>query len=172
MNGVTTWYLWDGDQLLAEYDGSGARTVRYAYAGSFAPVQVAYTNGSAEDVYDVHSDHLDTPRLLTDSAGTVVWREAHEAFGKAHPDENPDGDATAVMFNIRFPGQYFDAESGLHDNRIRSYDPGVGRYVAADPIGQSAGSNLYQYVFNRPVELVDPSGEGQSQLGFASRPPS
>ncbi len=181
VNGVTTWYLWDGDQLLAEYDGSGARTVRYAYAGSFAPVQVAYKNSSGEDVYDVHSDHLDTPRLLTDSSGAVVWREAHEAFGKAVLDP-----ANTVTFNVRFPGQYFDAESGLHDNRFRTYDPAIGRYVSVDPIGQyaaiardgampqlfvqpgnpdpelldlsSAGPHLYAYGGSDPVGAVDPLG--------------
>ncbi len=158
VNGVTTWYLWDGDQLLAEYDGSGARKVRYAYAGGFSPAQVAYMNGSAEDVYDVHSDHLDTPRLLTDSSGAVVWREAHEAFDKAYPDENPDGDGTAVKFNLRFPGQYFDAESGLHDNRFRMYDPVTGRYISADPIGQDGGVNVYRYASNNPTRFFDVDG--------------
>ena len=132
MNGVTTWYLWDGDQLLAEYDGSGARTVRYAYAGGFAPAQVAYKDGASEDVYDVHTDHLDTPRLLTDDAGTVVWRDAHEAFGKAHLDAG-----NTVTFNVRFPGQYFDVESGLHYNRFRTYDPGIGRYIWPTRLGNS-----------------------------------
>ncbi len=153
VNGVTTWYLWDGDQLLAEYDGSGARTVRYAYAGGFAPMQVAYKDGAGEDVYDVHSDHLDTPRLLTDSAGTAVWREAHEAFGKAVLDP-----ANTVTFNVRFPGQYFDAESGLHDNRFRTYDPGTGPYISADPIGQSGGVNVNQYASANPVNRFDPLG--------------
>ncbi len=153
MNGVTTWYLWDGDQLLAEYDGSGARTVRYAYAGSFAPVQVAYKNSSGEDVYDVHSDHLDTPRLLTDSSGAVVWREAHEAFGKAVLDP-----ANTVTFNVRFPGQYFDAESGLHDNRFRTFDPSTGRYISADPIGQAGGFNVLSYVESNPLSFTDPLG--------------
>ena len=77
---VTTWYVWDGDQLLAEYDTSGDRQVRYAYAGGFAPLQVAYDDGSGgEDIYDVHSDHLDTPRMLTDASGGV--RLAREPRG-------------------------------------------------------------------------------------------
>jgi YD repeat-containing protein len=73
---VTTWYVWDGDMLLGEYDASGGRDVRYAYAGGFAPVQVAYDNGSGEDVYDVHTDHLDTPRLLTDDTGAVALQSS------------------------------------------------------------------------------------------------
>jgi RHS repeat-associated protein len=64
--------------------------------------------------------------LLTDDTGTVVWREAHAAFGKAAVDPDPDGDLAEVTFNVRFPGQFFDAESGLHYNRFRTYDPANG----------------------------------------------
>ena len=159
VNGVTTWYLWDGDQLLAEYDGAGARTTRYAYAGGFAPVQVAYPDGpGSEAVYDVHSDHLDTPRLLTDAASTVVWREAHEAFGKAYPDDDPDGDLTEIRFNVRFPGQYFDEESGLHYNRFRTYDPVTGRYLEADPIVTAPSGNVFLYALANPLRWIDALG--------------
>jgi RHS repeat-associated protein len=131
-SGVTTWFLWDGDQLLGEYDGSGARTRRYAYAGGFAPLQVADPDGgSGETIYDVHTDHLDTPRLLTDSGGNDVWRGAYEAFGTAALDPG-----NGVTFNVRFPGQYFDAETGISYNRFRYYDPAIARYISADPVGQ------------------------------------
>jgi RHS repeat-associated protein len=177
----TTFYLWDGDRLLAEYDNSGSRQVRYAYAGGFAPLQAAY--GSAtETIYDVHSDHLDTPKMLTDEFDVPSWRAAYEAFGKAHVSTDPDGSIPTpdpgITFNLRFPGQYYDAESGLHYNRFRYYAPDVGRYVSADPIGQlgsdpwSAASgpsafvqvprqvstNLYSYVENRPLVGIDPRG--------------
>jgi len=143
VNGTTTFYLWDGDRLLAEYDGSGNRQVRYAYVPGFAPVQVAYKNGASESIYDVHSDHLDTPRMLTASPGqTVSWRASYEAFGRAHVSTDPDGSSVTpdpqIQFNLRFPGQYFDAESGLHYNRFRYYDASTGRYISADPIGQFA----------------------------------
>ena len=59
---------------------------------------------------------------------------------------------------IRFPGQYFDAETGLHYNRFRYYDPGIGRYVSADPIGQTGETNLYSYAANNPTRFIDPSG--------------
>lgn len=104
----------------------------------FAPIQVAKKNGGTEDLYDVHSDHLDTPRLLTDSTGAAVWRASYEAYGSAHLDPGN----TVSEFHIRFPGQYYDAESGLHDNLHRYYDPSVGRYVSADPVGQLGGLAL------------------------------
>ncbi|MCL4685981.1 hypothetical protein KJ059_14655 [Myxococcota bacterium] len=155
VGGATTWSLWDGDRLLAEYDATGDRTARYAYAGGWAPIQYATPDGaSGEDVYDVHADHLDTPKLLTDSSGSAVWRAAHEAFGLAALDP-----ANTVTFNVRFPGQYFDAETGLHYNYFRTYDSDTGRYISADPIGQSGGSNLYSYAGADPSNRIDPTGQ-------------
>lgn len=152
----TTWYLWDGDQLLAEYDGSGSRAVRYAYLpGEDSPAQFADANGA----YWVHSDQLGTPRALISSAGAVVWRASYEAFGKAVVDADPDGNSIPITFNARLPGQYFDAESGLHYNNQRDYDPALGRYLQADPFGQLDDTNLYQYAYNNPAVYTDPTGE-------------
>jgi RHS repeat-associated protein len=184
VDGSDTWFLWSGDRLLEERDDTGALAVRYTYGVGYAPVQVRIADGgSGEDVYDVHTDHLDTPRRLTDAAGAEVWVAAMAAFGEAFVDPDPDGDLDDVTFNTRFPGQYFDAETGLHYNRFRYYDPGVGRYISSDPIGQfgqleAAGASLvsfapgdpsnldirtglatlYPYVGNSPVDAADPLG--------------
>lgn len=77
---------------------------------------------------------LSAPRQLTDASQTTVWQARYEAFGQAYTDEDPDGDGAAVTFNSRFPGQYFDEESGLYYNYYRDYDPSAGRYLEADPI--------------------------------------
>jgi RHS repeat-associated protein len=66
--------------------------------------------------------------------------------------------SNSASFNVRFPGQYADAETGFHDNRYRAYDPTAGRYVSADPIGQMGGVNVYGYARNRPSMLLDPYG--------------
>lgn len=136
VDGVDTWFIWSGDRLLEEHDDAGNLANRYIYGEGFAPVRVEIDSGSGLVGYDVYSDHLETPRMLSDGSGVVVWRADYLAFGEAIAETNPDGDSTDVEFNIRFPGQYYDEETGLHYNRFRYYDPGSGRYVSTDPIGQ------------------------------------
>ena len=114
--------------------------------------------GATTTAYDVHTDHLDTPRLLTSSTGAVVWSSHHEPFGKAHIQTDPDGDGTHLAFPLRFPGQYEDAETGLHYNRHRYYDPEIGRYLSPDPLGQADGTHLYQYAQGDPLSTIDPLG--------------
>ena len=116
---------------------------------------MAYGPEGGEAIYHVHTDHLDTPRLLTDSAGGVVWRAAYDAYGRAYVDSSS---SLAEEFNVRFPGQYYDEETGLHYNYHRYYDPSIGRYLSPDPIGQLGGVNLYTYSLNNPVNMIDPYG--------------
>ena len=130
---ATTYYLWSGDDLLAEYAANGTLKRRYLYGTGFAPAQVHDVAGTTTTAYDVHTDHLDTPRLLTNSTGAAVWRSRHQAFGKAHIEADPDSDGTSLAFPFRFPGQYQDAETGLHYNRHRYYSPELGRYLSPDP---------------------------------------
>lgn len=105
----------------------------------------------AETFY-FHNDHLGTPQVLTDSAGTTVWQGSYSPFGEA--TETTD----TVEQNIRFPGQYFEEETGLHYNYFRDYDPATGRYIESDPIGLGGGINTFGYVGGRPISRVDPRG--------------
>ncbi|CBL45521.1 Hypothetical protein HDN1F_19380 [gamma proteobacterium HdN1] len=106
----------------------------------------------AEQIYYVHTDHLNTPTLVTDSNKTVVWEGVRKPFG-----ETEEVVAT-VRQPIRFPGQYFDGETGLAYNLMRDYDSRAGRYVQADPLGVAAGSSLYGYVEQNPITSIDPQG--------------
>ena len=87
-----------------------------------------------------------------------MWRWEGAAFGSTAPNDDPDGDGSPVTINLRFPGQYYDQETGLHYNWNRYYDPKIGRYVTSDPIGLWAGLNTYAYVRNNPLRWTDPSG--------------
>ena len=125
---------------------------------------------SAGTLYFIHPDHLDTPRQVSDATGKVVWQwEEQEPFGLIAPLEDPDADAKAFVLNLRFAGQYFDAESRLHYNVRRDYDPATGRYVQADPIGLEGGISLYGYVGGNPLGFVDPLGLERCRLSAADK---
>lgn len=135
-------------------------------------------SGLAE-IYYVHSDHLGTPTKLTDSAKRVVWSASNRGFGEGIYSADPDGDGHKVDMPLRYPGQYYDKESGLHYNYFRYYDPTVGRYITSDPIGLVGGVNTYEYALGNPVQFSDPFGlwslnislyrgiGGQVTLGYA-----
>ena len=124
-------YFYDEQgQLIGEYNASGTAIEETVYLGS-QPVAVLKQG----DVYYIHSDPLNTPRVITDSTGTVIWRWDSDPFGATAANEDPDLDGIAFTYNLRFPGQYYDQETGLHYNYFRYYDPGTGRYLTSDPIG-------------------------------------
>ena len=151
-------------------------------------VKLTATSGgtTSEVVRYLHSDHLNTPRLATNSTGQVIWRWDGEAFGATVPNEDVDGDGKLTTVNLRFPGQYYDAESGLHYNWNRYYDSRIGRYITADPVSvgehvQSTLDNLrsgrandqpplelnpYAYVANNPLKYTDPEGLACEYKGF------
>jgi RHS repeat-associated protein len=89
---------------------------------------------------------------MTDSSGTVVWSADYKPFGEATIT------VSTITNNLRFPGQYFDTETGLNYNYLRDYNTVIGRYVEKDPIGLRGGINLYSFVGNNPMNRIDPSG--------------
>ena len=103
----------------------------------------------------IHADQLNTPRLGTDSSGTVVWRWDSDAFGVGAADLDPDNDLTVTNVRLRFPGQYLDEETGVHYNYFRTYDPSTGRYIESDPIGLQGGLNTYLYTLASPTAFTD-----------------
>ncbi len=103
-------------------------------------------------LYWYHNDHLGTPQRMTAAdSGAVAWSAGYAAFGQATIDP-----LSSIDNNLRFPGQYYDAESGLHYNYNRYYNPNTGRYLTTDPFKD--GLNLYLYTFGNPINLYDPLG--------------
>ena len=111
---------------------------------------------SPAGTYYFHNDHLGTPQVMTNSASEVVWQADYTPFGQAEIK------VEEVVNNIRFPGQYYDQESGLHYNYFRDYDPELGRYIQSDPIGLAGGINTYGYVDANPINFYDPYGLAKS----------
>ena len=106
----------------------------------------------------IHGDQLGTPKSMTDEAGLVIWTANHEPFGSASVNTDPDTDGRHVTLNIRYPGQYFDQETGLHYNYFRYYDPDAGRYITSDPIGLAGGLNAFSYAHNNTHSNIDTHG--------------
>jgi RHS repeat-associated protein len=151
-SGVTERYNYGlGSQLLSEY---GATNRDYVYLGD-VPVANLDTQGTTTSVAYVTADQLGTPRAIADGSGNTVWSWAYR--GNAWGEQSPT--SSGYTYNLRFPGQYYDAETGINYNVNRDYDSTTGRYVESDPIGLFGGQvSTYAYVGGDPLDNVDPFG--------------
>jgi RHS repeat-associated protein len=113
-------------------------------------------------VYYVYADQLNAPRVIVNAADTLVWDWEGAPFGNTLPNQDPASTGIAFVYNLRFPGQYYDAESGLHYNMARDYNPSTGRYIESDPVGLQAQINTYAYVEGSPVSRTDSQGQDDS----------
>ncbi|WP_247315908.1 RHS repeat-associated core domain-containing protein, partial [Ralstonia pseudosolanacearum] len=150
-----TRYVYDGaGHLIGEYDQSGNAIEETVYLDD-TPVATV-KNGTP---YYIYADQIDTPRVITDTNNLMVWRwDQADPFGATLPDENPTS-LGSFTYNLRFPGQVYDAETGKHYNANRDYDPAGGRYVQSDPIGLNGGQpSTYAYVDSNPISVIDPDG--------------
>jgi RHS repeat-associated protein len=141
----------DSTQLLGEYATKGMPSQETVWFNG-QPVATV----RAGILYYINADHLATPRSIVRASDNLeVWRWDSDPFGTNNPVLN----ATVYFpYNLRFPGQYKDTETGLHYNIMRYFDPRTGRYLQADPIGLNGGANRYGYVRANPVSKTDPLG--------------
>ncbi|MDC0357840.1 RHS domain-containing protein [Oligoflexia bacterium] len=153
VGGVKTYFYYTDNGLSEEYDASGALVRSYLYEPDafFGTAPLALKDTQA--YHYIHTDHLGTPQKLHTRNGAVTWGAKFSPFGQASISpgsiENP----------IRLPGQYFDSETGLHQNFMRDYDPTLGAYLEQDPYGILTGPNRYGYAYGDPMSFTDPTGE-------------
>jgi len=146
-----------GNKMLIIVTGTGIRRA-YSYNSDpalAAELVVEYSTGSqqpAEALYYYHNDHLGTPQAMTDENQNIVWQADYRPFGEVTIT------TASIENNLRFPGQYFDVESGLYYNYFRDYDAQTGRYIQSDPIGLAGGKNTYAYVGSNPTRYTDRHG--------------
>jgi RHS repeat-associated protein len=152
-------FYWDGDRLAAEIGPTGALRI-YIYPGPDALVPLLFIDYDGIDdepasgrAYYPVGNQIGVPLHIQDQAGKLVWWASYvEPYGSVTVRPG-----ATISYALRFPGHYFDEETGLHDNRFRSYSPRIGRYLQPDPIGQSGGVNVYAYPAN-PLADVDVLG--------------
>lgn len=149
----TTHYIYDqAGHLLAETSGVGTTQREYIWIDDMPLAMFADLDTTSPKQWYVHSDHLDRPSKMTDASQNVVWDAYYWPYGATRS-------ITGIASNnLRLPGQYYLAESGLYYNWFRHYDATVGRYTQADPIGLVGGPSLYLYASGNPVSGIDPLG--------------
>ncbi|WP_332459920.1 RHS repeat-associated core domain-containing protein, partial [Xanthomonas citri] len=155
---TNTYTLFDeAGHWLGDYDSNGAPKQQAIWLDDL-PVGLL---ANASKLHYIEPDHLGSPRVVIDPTRDVAvwtWSLKGEAFGNTAPNQDPDGDGAAVVLDMRFPGQRFDAASGLNQNYFRDYDPAAGRYGQSDPIGLGGGVSTYGYVYGSPLNSTDPLG--------------
>jgi RHS repeat-associated protein len=154
VGGVKTYFHYADEGLVGKYDGTGTEIKTYGYKPGSTwttdPIFIKQNN----QYYFYHNDHLGTPQKITVMNGAVVWSAKYTSFGEANVE------VETVENNLRFPGQYYDQETGLHHNWNRFYSRINGRYLRIDPLGggNKPGDNQYLYGFNNPLKNIDSKG--------------
>jgi RHS repeat-associated protein len=146
-------YIWLPSTVM--YNDTPAEDMGLTAANDNVPdLPLAVVNVSATPViYQVHSDHLGRPIRMTDAAKATVWQATWKPWGE------PQSITGTQANNLRFPGQYFQLETGLAYNWHRLYDPVTGRYIQPDPLRFVDGPSIYEYAGSSPFMKTDPTGE-------------
>ncbi|WBK01283.1 RHS repeat-associated core domain-containing protein [Methylocystis parvus] len=152
---TTTLYIHDLDNhVIAETDAAGVTRREYIWLNDIPIAVIDGADTATPTMYSVHTDHLGRPARMVAQNWASVWDVIYSPFGAV----SAIFDSTTKL-DMRFPGQWFQMESGLAYNWHRHYDASLGRYVQPDPIGYVGGRSLYGYVGQNPLAHVDPDGQ-------------
>ena len=157
---------------VIDHEGGAVLQTQPSGAGAWASALWRWVSESAPRITSVHSNEIGTPIAATDARGKLIWRAEYSAYGlvkevsRAGATSNAnDQQGKTFELNLRLPGQYFDAETGWHDNGLRTYDPQRGAYLEPDPLGPEPNwrsgrllTQSYAYANHNPLIYADPSG--------------
>jgi len=153
INGKTTYYIYNPNSMLAAETNKQGKILRqYVWLG-IRPLALIEEGR----IYYIHTDHLGAPRVATDGNGQVVWQWQPTPFGMGKP-------SGSIALNLRFPGQYYDSETGLNYNWHRYYSSSTGRYLRTEPTGLAFGMNPFRYALASPITHFDANGLWASSI--------
>ena len=151
---------------MAEHDGATGALIREYFWLDDMPLALVSGSVSSPTYSYVHTGQIGEPLMVTDASNAVVWDAAIDPWGK------PVMLSTAsVPLDLHLPGQWYQETARLHQNWMRDYDPVLGAYIQADPLGIQAGQNLYGYVDGNPLRYADPEGLQRATPMPGSMPP-
>jgi RHS repeat-associated protein len=149
VNGTSTFFVYDGDDIIADYSSAGTLLREYIHGDKVDEI-LAMQEGA--NTYYYHYDGLGSVTEITDDTGAIVENYTYD------PSGTPSVTTSTINNRYRFTGREYDEESGLYHYRARAYSPSIGRFMQRDPIGILGGINLYAYVGNRPINYTDAYG--------------
>ena len=151
-------YVYNTSGQLIERYRDGQLKETYVWADNEPIAKININSNNELDIIYIISDALFTPRIALNHDGEEVWSWYGDAFGQHYPSVDPDENGIEERIVLRFPGQYYDEETGLFYNWNRYYDPSLGRYLQSDPLGLYDGPNTYLYAQASPLFYTDPYG--------------
>ena len=159
-NGTTNWFVYDGNQVVADLDSTDGMVRSYVWGPGVDNMLSMTVYGTSTNTYYAIKDHLGSVLAMTDSSGNIVESYRYDAWGRTtvYGVNGVALKSSAIGNRYCWQGREYSSQTGLYYCRARFYDPVAGRWLSNDPIGISGGFNQYVFCANNPVNFRDPMG--------------